>query len=71
MEFRPTSIEHMFALAFGESFVIATQTDNPQAMILREHELPQVGQIPPFTVHRALDVGCKGGFVWLWLWNIE
>jgi hypothetical protein len=56
--------------ASEEPFVIATPTDNLQAMILREHELPQVGHIPPFTIHRALDVGGKGSFVRLRLWNI-
>jgi hypothetical protein len=53
-----------------EPFVIATPTDNLEAMILRPHELPQGGTVPPFTIHRALDVGGKGSFVRLRLWNI-
>jgi hypothetical protein len=53
-----------------EPFVIATPTDNLKAMILRPHELPQGGSVPPFTIHRALDVGGKGSFVRLRLWNI-
>jgi hypothetical protein len=56
--------------ASEEPFVLATPTDNLEAMILRPHERPQGGHIPPFAIHRASDVEGKGSFVRLKLWNI-
>lgn len=56
--------------ASEEPFVVATPTDNLELMILRPHERPQGGHIPPFAIHRASDVEGKGSFVRLKLWNI-
>lgn len=56
--------------ASEEPFVIATPTPpDSRAMILRDHELPQVGTPPPYGIHRALD-GAGGCFVRLRLWNV-
>jgi hypothetical protein len=55
--------------ASEEPFVIATPTEF-KAMHLREHELPQLGTIPPLNIHRALNAAGGGSFVRLRLWNI-
>lgn len=56
--------------AAEEPFVIATPTPlDGTVMRLREHEVPQVGTLPPDGIHRALD-GAGGSFVRLRLWNV-
>ncbi len=55
--------------ASEEPFVIATPTDNLNAMTLRTHERPQIGTVPPVAIHRA-DNGDGTYFVRLKLWNI-
>jgi hypothetical protein len=54
--------------ASEEPFVIATSTPRLEDMLLREHELPQLGSPPPIAIHRA--TGSEESFVRLRLWNI-
>lgn len=57
--------------ASEEPFVIATPMPlSSPAMMLREHELPQVGTAPPYGIHRAHDAARGECFVRLRLWNI-
>jgi hypothetical protein len=56
--------------ASEEPFVIATPTDNWQAMELRHWESPVSGTMPPFEIHRAPNDEGDELFVRLKLWNI-